>query len=153
MTRAQQKRKTEDMARRWDWTLQNAELALRTGYSRERVRQLRERVGASRAMRHRKHLRSAEVRVKGVAAAGCWNTRQAADLLGVTTRTAARAARRAGVDLKPCWSVYPWHEVDWSQPNRVIAAKLGAKATVVAAHRARHGEGRSAEKVGSWLNK
>jgi hypothetical protein len=123
---------------KWDWRLQDVELADIHGLTRERIRQIRRDVHGQRADHYHQERNPTLERLRAACPADVpVRIDIVANALGISHEYARELMHRAGIPIVDLRCRYPWSEVDWSRPNRVIAETLGCKAITVANRRSR----------------
>ncbi len=129
-----------------DWSLQDTVLGRLLGVSRERVRQVRRKLGKPRALHHHEYTRHIVSRLAVVldwlrADVVFASLEELAIVAGVSTTTVRNAMRlRPVVGLSVCGSlIHPWPLMNWSLPNMDLDAIWGLTHNRAGTNRARHG--------------
>ena len=131
-----------------DWSLQDSVLGRLLGVSRERVRQVRRKLGKPPAVHHGQNNRDrshdmmprlAKVLDQCCADMKYASLRAVAEVAGVDTSTVRVALVAARVDT---WGalIHPWPLMNWALPNIDLATIWGLTCNLAGTNRARHGK-------------
>jgi hypothetical protein len=125
----------------WDWTIKDADLARQHGLTRERVRQIRAKLGVGPTRYKYLHYRAAEVDAERMFRDGIvMDAHEFAAKHKILVGQARIILRRRNCIVRPKTRVHPWHLFNLDLPSKVLAEIWGVPfVTAIPRWRAKYG--------------